>query len=87
MFCSRLYIASLLLILTACGHEAPLFIELDPSRSEVKFINTVEDNDKLNILDYLYFYNGAGVAAGDVNNDGLSIFFCFKPRQKQALFE
>jgi len=30
----------------------------------------VEDKD-FNIIEYLYFYNGAGLAAGDINNDGL----------------
>ncbi len=34
------------------------------------------ETDDLNILDYLYFYNGGGVAVGDINNDGLAdIFF------------
>ena len=40
------------------------------------FINKVQDNDTINILNYRNFYNGGGVAVGDVNNDGLpDIFF------------
>ena len=30
-----------------------------------------ENNPDFNILTYPYFYNGAGVAVGDINNDGL----------------
>jgi len=42
----------------------------------VDFINTVKDNDTINILNYRNFYNGGGVAVGDINNDGLpDIFF------------
>jgi len=41
----------------------------------VNFINTVTDNDSINILNYRNFYNGGGVAAGDINNDGLPDLF------------
>ncbi len=42
----------------------------------VDFINKVQDNDSINILNYRNFYNGGGVAIGDINNDGLpDIFF------------
>lgn len=37
----------------------------------IEFENTLNSSDSLNILEYLYFYNGGGVAAGDINNDGL----------------
>jgi hypothetical protein len=42
----------------------------------VQFTNTVGDLPQLNILNYLYFYNGAGTAIADFNNDGLQdIYF------------
>jgi hypothetical protein len=42
----------------------------------INFINKVQDNDSINILNYRNFYNGGGVAIGDINNDGLpDIFF------------
>lgn len=37
----------------------------------IQFNNKLSSSPSLNILSYLYYYNGAGVAAGDFNNDGL----------------
>ena len=48
-----------------------LFSLLSPSTTHVDFINQLTENDQFNIIQYLYFNNGAGVAAGDINNDGL----------------
>ncbi|WP_262420215.1 VCBS repeat-containing protein [Flagellimonas meishanensis] len=36
----------------------------------ISFVNKLDPTPDLNILNYLYYYNGAGVAAGDFNNDG-----------------
>lgn len=42
----------------------------------IQFTNSVLDSTELNILNYLYFYNGAGTAIADFNNDGLNdIYF------------
>lgn len=37
----------------------------------IHFENKLTEDEHFNIIKYLYFYNGGGVAAGDVNNDGL----------------
>ncbi len=52
--------------------EPPLFAAPDSAQTGVGFVNRVVDTPTLNIIDYLYFYNGGGVATGDLNNDGLA---------------
>lgn len=58
-----------------CGGESeqpPALFELLPaSRTGVSFVNRLPEDTAFNILNSLYYYNGGGVAAGDVNGDGL----------------
>ncbi len=51
--------------------EDRLFELMPSEKTGIAFENTLISTDSLNILEYLYFYNGGGVAAGDINNDGL----------------
>ncbi len=47
-----------------------LFESLPASRTGVAFANTLPEAPAFNILNYLYYYNGGGVAVGDVDGDG-----------------
>ncbi|MDG1571811.1 VCBS repeat-containing protein [Robiginitalea sp. M366] len=52
-----------------------LFTLLPPDSTGVEFVNQVENQKDLNIFKYRNFYNGGGVALGDINNDGLTDIF------------
>jgi len=58
-------------------HTGKLFTKLSVNESGVDFKNTlIEDvNSDFNILSFDFYFNGAGVAIGDINNDGLDDLF------------
>lgn len=60
-------------MLLACTAFAqrPLFTLLQPKQTGIDFNNVIAETGEQNVLAYEYFYNGGGVAIGDINNDGL----------------
>lgn len=66
------WMALALALLMSCAEETPTqFQELPPEETDVIFRNDIVETQHNNILTYEYTYNGGGVAAGDLNNDGL----------------
>ena len=76
----------LVLIASSCNNETHQFEMLPASQSGIAFENTLTENDELNILDYLYFYNGGGVAMGDINNDGLPDLYFSANQEENKLY-
>lgn len=74
-----IFAISVVWLATGCAkksREESLFSLQKPETTGISFSNTLQSTPELNILEYLYFYNGGGVALGDINNDGLvDIYF------------
>src|ERR687889_371577 len=49
----------------------PLFELLKPETTGISFANNLPERPDFNILNYLYYYDGGGVAVGDIDGDGL----------------
>ncbi len=55
-----------------CTKPTLQFTELSPEETGLVFRNDITETQHTNIMTYEYSYNGAGIAAGDINNDGLT---------------
>jgi hypothetical protein len=65
-----------LLVISCSKKQEHLFEKLASNKSNITFTNQLDSSKNISILDYLYYYNGGGVALGDINNDGLvDIYF------------
>lgn len=81
------YLLLFFLFLVSCNKKRTLFVSLPSSSTHVNFENKVENKHLFNILYYLYFYNGGGVATGDINNDGLpDIYFTANSKGHNKLY-
>ena len=66
------YIFLLSLLFTGCNNQnSKLFTMISHGSTGINFRNVLEESEEMNVLKYSYFYNGGGVAIGDINNDGL----------------
>ena len=66
------FILFLFIIIQSCNNDTShLFTLLSSSQTNIHFKNILKEDANANVLNYTYFYNGGGVAIGDINNDGL----------------
>lgn len=84
-------IAFCLLLFVCCNDQKPaiknvLFETLDEKRTGLNFINKLTPSSQFNMFNYMYFYNGAGVGAGDFNNDGLIDLFFASNQERNKLY-
>jgi len=92
-------IISVFLLFVGCQSDTPqnqeketsensptIFNELKATATGIDFTNQLTPTPALNILEYLYYYNGGGVAVGDLNNDGLEDVFLTANQSADKLF-
>ena len=82
MVSSRIQLSILLGILfvtISCrsgDRDSQMFQKLESSTTEIYFENRIEADEFYNVQEDIFIYNGAGVAIGDINNNGYpDIFF------------
>ncbi len=71
---------------SADKESTTLFHYLPPDKTNIHFINQLKETEDFNIIEYLYFYNGGGVAIGDVNNDGLADIYFTSNQEENKLY-
>ncbi len=64
-------------MIISCKDKKPVLFSLtNKSDTGIDFRNNLQPSTEIDIMKYTYFYNGGGVAIGDINNDGLQdVFF------------
>ena len=81
-----------LILLLSCNKKLPviqidrLFTLMPPDYTQLEFENTLVDETDFNVFKYRNYYNGGGVAIGDVNNDGLPDVYLIANQKSNKLF-
>ena len=67
--------------------KAAIYFNAIPGDSSgIVFSNDLSFRNDLNIIEYLYYYNGGGVAVGDINNDGLEDIYLSANQTSDRLY-
>lgn len=63
-----------------------LFEKMPASVTGIDFKNSITEDVNHSIINYIYYYNGGGVAVGDVNNDSLPDLFFVSNMKRNKLY-
>ncbi|QMU64289.1 MAG: CRTAC1 family protein [Flavobacteriaceae bacterium] len=94
-YSTRVFFIVLTLIFTSCEKAKEnnektekniLFTALPASKTGIQFVNKVVNQKNFNIFKYRNFYNGGGVAIGDINNDGLADIYMTANMEANKLY-
>lgn len=78
-FCLAAVLVAMICLAWSCrsrSGEQSMFAVRDHRSTGLDFRNNLKPEADFNMLRYMYFFNGGGIASGDFNNDGLiDLFF------------
>jgi hypothetical protein len=88
---SNYFLVLMAALFAVCGCQQknstlPLFEKLASRQTNITFANTLEEEPLFNSVNYLYFYDGGGVAVGDINDDGLADIYFTANLQPNRLY-
>jgi hypothetical protein len=85
----KLILMMSMLLLLACQQEeetGALFELKQNDKIGINFENKLSSTKEFNVYKYRNFYNGGGVALGDVNNDGLTDVYLTANQEPNRLY-
>ncbi|MBH13460.1 MAG: RNA-binding protein [Leeuwenhoekiella sp.] len=93
----KIYFIGICLAFVACDQDKQendaaidqgptLFTTMSTEETGIDFVNAIKNQSDFNIFKYRNFYNGGGVAIGDINNDGLADIYLTANMEQNKLY-